>query len=115
VRPAASVPRGQCAVFLAAVPGFVAVWALRAFYLALGTKLTATLTGSANLVFDTLIVAVLTGAGSLASIPFRTVAPVRVAWFGLVTLFIGSIILLTAMLTASTAALFLSSTVAGIG
>jgi MFS family permease len=115
LRPSVSVARAQRGAFFAAVPGFVAVWALSALYLALGPKLTATLTGNGNLVLDTIIIAVLFGAGSLASIPFRAVAPARSAAFGLVALFIGSITVVVALSTSSVAALFLGSTVAGIG
>ncbi|WP_165931569.1 MFS transporter [Curtobacterium sp. PhB136] len=115
LRPTVSVPAPARSAFFAAVPGFVAVWALSAFYLALGPKLSATMTNSGNTVLDTVIVALLTGTGSLASIPLRA-APVAVlSRLGLGILLTGTATALLSICLSAPVLLFIGSGIAGVG
>ena len=115
IRPMVAIGAGNRSVFIRTVPGLVAIWALSAFFLALGPELMVLLSGSHDVVLDTLAVALLTGSGSLASPCFRTQPPARTTRTGLLALLVGVATLLLALAGSSPFLLLVGSGVAGVG
>ena len=115
LRPHLSVPRPARGTFVRAAPAIVAVWALAGFYLSLGPSLTAQLTGSRNLVWGGVVVFLLTGVGTAASLAARRIRPPAQMLGGCLTLAAGAGITIAAIETGSSTVLLLGTAIAGVG
>lgn len=115
LRPRVGVPGRVRPQFLVALPSLVATWALGGLYLSLGPSLAAGVLHLHSHLIGGLVVAALTGAGSLASFLFRDRRPRNLMITGSVVLAIGVAITLPALATTSTVLFFLGAVVSGIG
>ena len=115
LRPQASLPKAARTAFVATLPCLVALWALGGFYLSLGPSLAAALTRSHNLMWGGVLIFLLMGGGSAASVLFRTL-PARTAMTaGCLILLCGMGISLGAVASSQSAAFLVGSAVAGVG
>ena len=115
LRPQASLPRAARPAFVTTLPCLIAIWALGGFYLSLGPTLAATLTRSHNLMWGGLLIFLLMGCGSAASVLFRSLPSRTAMTGGCVVLLCGMGISLGAVATSQTAAFLVGSAVAGAG
>jgi MFS family permease len=115
LRPKVSVPRAARGAFVAALPGLVGTWALAGVYLSLGPSLAAQLLHSKNLVWGGILILLLTGLGAAASAVLAKRDPATVMLGGCVALIVGALVTLASIQTGTPAALFIGTTVAGLG
>jgi MFS family permease len=115
LRPRVAVPRHMTGTFLTVAPCMMATWALGGLYLSLGPSLTVELTGSSSHVVAGLVVVALMGTGALTGVLTHGRAPHRLMLGGAGFVIAGVIVAIAAIATRSTAALFIGSTIAGLG
>jgi hypothetical protein len=115
LRPHISVPRPARGAFALAAPAIVAVWALAGFYLSLGPSLAAQLAGSRNLLWGGVVVFLLTGVGTAASLTVRGARATAQMLGGCLALAAGAGITIAAIETGNLAVLLLGTGVAGLG
>ncbi|MBB5629459.1 MFS transporter [Sphaerisporangium krabiense] len=115
LRPRARVPRQARGAFLGAVPCLIATWALGGLYLSLGPSLVVGVLHVPGRLVGGLLVTVITGAGAVASVLARDLAPRRVMIGGSAALAAGTIITLTGLALTSPPLFFAGAAVAGSG
>ena len=115
LRPRVGVPRVARGTFAAAVPCFIAVWALGGLYLSLGPSLAAELVGSPNRIWGGLVIFLLGGTGAAAAAMFRAARPPAAMLVGCLFLLAGIAITLAGIATTTSAAFLVGTAVAGVG
>lgn len=115
LRPSIGIPPQARSTFARTAPIMVAAWALNGFYLSLGPSLAGQVVHSRNLLWGGSVIFVLTAAGGIASIVFRSVAAGATMMTGCFALLTGAAMTFGAI-EASSAPLFLLGTaIAGVG
>ncbi|MFD9002331.1 MFS transporter [Streptomyces sp. NPDC059582] len=115
LRPRVAVPSGARREFLAATPSLVATWAMGGLYLALGPSVVAGVLHIGSHLVGGLVVTALFGAGAIASLLVRDLAPRRVTAAGSLVLAVGTGLTLLALVGPSTPLFFIGTAVAGAG
>jgi hypothetical protein len=115
LRPHLGVSRPARGAFARAAPAIVAVWALAGFYLSLGPSLAAQLAGSRNLLWGGVVVFLLTGVGTAASLAVRRVRAPAQMLGGCLALAAGAGMTIAAIQTGNLAVLLVGTGVAGLG
>jgi len=115
LRPTVGVPPSARAMFVAATPAIVGMWALGGLYLALGPSLAAELLTTDSRLAGGLVIFALAGTGAVASLVFRRADPGRLLVRGSVVVIGGVTVSLLGVLSGSLATLYAGSVVAGIG
>jgi MFS family permease len=115
LRPRMGVPRHVRPQFLVTLPSLIATWALGGLYLSLGPSLAVGVLHLRSHLLGGLVVAALTGAGSLASFVFRGWQPRRLLLSSSLVLAAGVAVTLPALALTSTALFFLGAVLSGIG
>jgi MFS family permease len=115
MRPTVGIPPSARAMFIAATPAIVGVWALGGLYLALGPSLAVTLLSTDSRVAGGLVIFALAGTGAIASLVFRRSDPNRLLVAGSVVVIAGVAVTLLGVLGGALAILYTGSIVAGIG
>jgi MFS family permease len=115
LRPRVAVPRQAQGTFTAAVPCFVAVWALGGLYLSLGPSLAAQATGSPNLLWGGLVIFLLFGTGAAAAFVLRSISSRAAMLAGCLFLLAGVAGAFGAIATTTSAAFLAGTAVAGVG
>jgi MFS family permease len=113
--PKVAVPAGLGGTFAAVAPGLIAVWALGGLYLSLGPSLAVSLLHSSSHLVGGLVIVALAGAGALATVGLRAVAPRQATVGGSLVLLAGVGLTLIAIRADSTVLFFAGSAVAGLG
>jgi MFS family permease len=113
--PKVAVPAGLGGTFAAVAPGLVAVWALGGLYLSLGPSLALSLLHSSSHLVGGLVIVTLAGAGAVATVALRGVAPRQATVGGSLVLVTGVGLTLIAIRADSTVAFFAGSAIAGLG
>ena len=109
------MPRAARGAFVAALPALVGTWALAGMYLSLGPSLAAQLLHSKNLVWGGILIFLLTGLGAAASSVLAKRDPSTVMLGGCLALIVGALVTLASIQTGTPVALFIGTTVAGLG
>jgi MFS family permease len=115
LRPRAGVPRAARRAFAAALPALVASWALGGLYFSLGPSLAENLAHSADVVWGGLVIFLLAGFGSAASLLLRKRPAQGAMIAGGAVLAAGSAATVAAIATGSPAGFLAGSAVAGVG
>ncbi|HZF16501.1 MAG TPA: MFS transporter [Steroidobacteraceae bacterium] len=115
LRPRIAVPRQARGTFAAALPCFVAVWALGGLYLSLGPSLAAQATGSTNLLLGGLVIFLLCGTGVGASFALRGISSRAAMLVGCLFLLAGVAVTFGAIATTTSVAFLAGTAVAGVG
>jgi len=115
LRPRVAVPRQARGTFAAAVPCFVAVWALGGLYLSLGPSLAAEATGSPNVLWGGLVIFLLAGTGAAAAFALRDISSLAAMLAGCLFLLAGVAVTFGAIATTTSAAFLAGTAVAGVG
>jgi MFS family permease len=115
MRPTVGIPPSARAMFVAATPAIVGMWALGGLYLALGPSLAAAMLTTDSRVAGGLVIFALAGTGAVASFVFRRADPSRLLVRGSVVVICGVTVSLLGVLSGSLAILYAGSVVAGIG
>jgi hypothetical protein len=115
LRPRVAVPRQARGTFAAAVPCFVAVWALGGLYLSLGPSLAAQVTGSPNLLWGGLVIFLLCGTGAAAAFVLRSISSRAAMLVGCLFLLAGVAVTFGEIATTTSAAFLAGTAVAGVG
>lgn len=115
LQPRVSVPHADRKAFLIAVPPFIASWAIGGLYFSLGSSLTVNILHTDNHLVAGLVVALLPGAAAFACVVLRGMAPLPMMLLGSVSLVVGTLMTLPALLMPSTALLLAATVVAGVG
>jgi MFS family permease len=115
MRPTVGIPPSARAMFVAATPAIVGMWALGGLYLALGPSLAAEMLTTDSRVAGGLVIFALAGTGAVASFVFRRADPSRLLVRGSVVVICGVTVSLLGVLSGSLAILYAGSVVAGIG
>jgi MFS family permease len=109
------VPRQARGTFAAALPCFVATWALGGLYLSLGPALTAAATRSSNLLWGGLVIFLLCGTRAVAAFVFRNISSWAAMLAGCLFLLAGMAVTFGAIATTTSAAFLAGTAVAGTG
>jgi MFS family permease len=115
LRPRVAVPRQARATFAVALPCLTAVWMISGFYLSLGPSLAAQVLRSPNLLWGGLVIFLLAGTGTAASVAFRALSGPAAMLAGCLALLAGAAVTLTAVEATSAAAFLAGTTTAGAG
>jgi MFS family permease len=115
LRPEIKLPRTLRAPVLTAVPVLFAVWALAGLYGALGPALVHTLTGSGNVVLDSLGFFLLAATAVVSIIGLRRAAARTVMLIGILALIAGVAVTVAGVSIGSPAVFFVGSAIAGVG
>ena len=115
MRPTVGIPPSARAMFVAATPAIVGMWALGGLYLALGPSLAVEMLRTDNRVAGGLVIFALAGTGAVASFVLRRADPSRLLVRGSVVVISGVTVSLIGVLSGSLAILYAGSVVAGIG
>ncbi|MFY9932783.1 MAG: MFS transporter [Streptosporangiaceae bacterium] len=115
LRPEIKLPRTLRAPVLTAVPVLFAVWALAGLYGALGPALVTTLTGSDNVVLDSLGFFLLAATAVVAIVALRRTAARTVMGVGILALIAGVAVTVAAVTLRSPTLLFVGTAIAGTG
>ena len=115
MRPTIGIPPSARAMFVAATPAIVGMWALGGLYLALGPSLVAQMLATDSRVAGGLVIFALAGTGAAASFVLRRADPTRLLVRGSVVVICGVAVSLLGVLGGSLAILYAGSVVAGIG
>ncbi|MGX7680649.1 MFS transporter [Jatrophihabitans sp. DSM 45814] len=115
LRPRIHVHREVRGVFLAALPAFVASWAVGGLYLSLGGSVADAVFGLHNHLVSGVVIAAMTGTGAVASILLRAQSPARTMVIGTSVLAVGLAGTVLAISETSTPVFFLGTVVAGFG
>jgi MFS family permease len=113
--PRVGVPAAARAPFLRSAPALFAGWATGGLYLSLGAPLVAQELGGELHVEQGLVVAVLTGTGSVACFVFRRQTPRLITIIGTTALAVGTALTLVALAAASYWGFIAAAVVAGVG
>jgi MFS family permease len=113
--PDIKLPRTLRAPVLTAVPVLFAVWALAGLYGALGPALVHTLTGSANVVLDSLGFFLLAAIAVVSIVVLRRASGRTVMGVGILALIGGVAVTVAAVTVGSAAMLFVGTAIAGVG
>jgi MFS family permease len=115
MRPSVGIPPSVRAMFVAATPAIVGMWALGGLYLALGPSLAGTMLTSDSRVAGGLVVFALAGTGAAASFLLRRADATRLLVQGSSVVIAGVAVTLIGVLSSSLAVLYVGSILAGIG
>jgi MFS transporter len=115
MRPRVAVSRQARGTFVMALPCLIATWMLSGFCLSLGPSLAAQVLRSPDLLWGGLVIFLLTGTGAAASVVFRGISGRAAMLGGCLALFVGAVVILTAIETTSAAAFLVGIAVAGAG
>jgi MFS family permease len=115
LRPEIKLPRALRAPVLTAVPVLFAVWALAGLYGALGPALVHTLTGSDDVVLDSLGFFLLAGTAVVSIVALRHAAARTVMLVGILALIAGVAVTVAAVTLRSPGLFFAGSAIAGVG
>jgi hypothetical protein len=115
LRPRVAVPRQVRRTFAMALPCLIAVWMTSGFYLALGPSLAAQVLRSPDLLWGGLVIFLLNGVGTAATVVARDVSGPAAMRAGCLALLAGTAVTLAALQTASAAAFLAGTAVAGAG
>jgi predicted MFS family arabinose efflux permease len=115
LRPDVRVDGPVRTAFLAAVPVFIATWAVGGIYMSLGPSLAVEVFGLANRVTGGVVVAALTASGAVASYLVQSAPPRRTTQVGSAVLIAGLLMALAGILFVSTPLFLLGSVVTGLG
>ena len=113
--PTVGVPEPARAMFLAATPAVVGMWALGGLYLALGPSLAVVMLGNDSRIAGGLVIFALAGTGALASFVLRRANPNRLLVHGSVAVITGVAVTVISVLAGSVWILYAGSVIAGIG
>jgi predicted MFS family arabinose efflux permease len=115
LRPRVAVPPRARATYAAAIPVFVAGWALGGLYLSLGPSLAAYTTGSPNHVWGGLVIFLLCAVGAGAAFFGRNLAARTAMLVGCLFLFAGVTLTFAAIAATSSDGFFAATAIAGVG
>ena len=115
MRPTVGIPPSARAMFVAATPAIVGMWALGGLYLALGPSLAVAMLSTDSRLAGGLVIFALAGTGAAGSFVFRRAEPSRLLVRGSVVVICGVAVSLFGVLSGSLAILYAGSVVAGIG
>jgi MFS family permease len=115
LRPRVAVPRQVRRTFAMALPCLIAVWMTSGFYLALGPSLAAQVLRSPDLLWGGLVIFLLNGIGTAATIAARGVSGPAAMRAGCLTLLAGTAVTLAAIQATSGAAFLTGTAAAGAG
>ncbi len=115
LRPRVAVPRQVRRTFAMALPCLIAVWMTSGFYLALGPSLAAQVLRSPDLLWGGLVIFLLNGIGTAATIAARGVSGPAAMRAGCLALLAGTAVTLAAIQATSGAAFLTGTAVAGAG
>jgi hypothetical protein len=115
LRPRVAVPRQARGTFAMALPCLIAVWMTSGFYLALGPSLAAQVLHSPDLLWGGLVIFLLNGVGTAATVVARRASGPATMLAGCLLLLTGIAVTLAAIETASAPTLLAGTAVAGSG
>ena len=115
LRPRVAVPRQAQGAFAMALPCLIAVWMISGFYLSLGPSLAAQVLRSPDLLWGGLVIFLLNGIGTTATVVARRASGPAAMLAGCLALLTGTVVTLAAIQTASAAAFLAGTAVAGAG
>jgi hypothetical protein len=115
LRPRVAVPRQARGTFAMALPCLIAVWMISGFYLSLGPSLAAQVLRSPDLLWGGLVIFLLNGIGTAATVVARRASGPAAMLAGCLALLAGTAVTLAAIQTASAAAFLAGTAVAGAG
>ncbi len=115
LRPRVAVPRAARRTFAMALPCLVAVWMISGFYLALGPSLAAQVLRSPDLLWGGLVIFLLNGIGTAATVAARRASGPAAMLAGCLALFAGTAVTLAAIQTTSAATFLAGTALAGAG
>jgi predicted MFS family arabinose efflux permease len=115
LRPRVAVPRQARGTFAAALPCFVATWALGGLYLSLGPSLAAQATGSPNLLWGGLVIFLICGTGAAAAFLLRNISSRAAMLAGCLLLLAGMAVTFGAIATTTSTAFLTGTAIAGTG
>ena len=115
LRPRVAVPRQARGAFAMALPCLIAVWMISGFYLSLGPSLAAQVLRSPDLLWGGLVIFLLNGIGTGATVVARRASGPAAMLAGCLALLAGTAVTLAAIQTASAAAFLAGTAVAGAG
>ncbi len=103
LRPRVAVPRHARGTFAMALPCLTAVWMISGFYLALGPSLAVEVFRSPDLLWGGLVIFLLAGIGTAATVVFHGVSGAAAMLAGCLALLTGGVVTLAAIQTTSRA------------
>jgi hypothetical protein len=115
LRPRVAVPRQARGTFAMALPCLIAVWMISGFYLSLGPSLAAQVLRSPDLLWGGLVIFLLNGIGTAATVVARRASGPAAMLAGCLALLTGTAVTLVAIQTGSAAAFLAGTAVAGAG
>jgi MFS family permease len=115
LRPRVTVPRQARRTFAMALPCLIAVWMTSGFYLALGPSLAAQVLRSPDLLWGGLVIFLLAGTGTAATIAARGASGPAAMLAGCLALLAGTAVTLAAVQATSADAFLAGIAVAGAG
>jgi sugar phosphate permease len=115
LRPTVGIPPSARAMFVAATPAIVGMWALGGLYLALGPSLAVAMLSTDSRLAGGLLIFALAGTGAAASFALRRADPSSLLVRGSVVVIGGVAVSLLGVLSGSVAILYAGSIVAGVG
>ena len=115
LRPQVRVPRDQRAGFLVAVPALVALWALGGLYLSLAPSLLAGVFGVDDHLAGALLLLAINGTSAVGTLLGTRLTADRAMSTGALAFAAGVVVMLAAVATRSTPAMFVSAAVSGLG
>jgi hypothetical protein len=115
LRPRVAVPRAARATFAMALPCLIAVWMTSGFYLSLAPSLAAQVLRSPDLLWGGLVIFLLNGIGTAATVVARDASGPAAMLAGCLALLAGTAVTLAAIQATSGAALLAGTAVAGAG
>jgi hypothetical protein len=115
LRPRVAVPRPARGTFAMALPCLVAVWMISGFYLSLGPSLAAQVLHSPDLLWGGLVIFLLNGIGTAATVAASRASGPAAMLAGCVALLAGTVVTLAAIQAASAPVLLVGTAVAGAG
>jgi hypothetical protein len=115
LRPRVAVPRQARGTFAMALPCLIAVWMISGFYLALGPSLAAQVLRSRDLLWGGLVIFLLNGIGTAATVVARRASGPAAMLAGCLALLAGTAVTLAAIQTTSAAVFLTGTAVAGAG
>jgi MFS family permease len=115
LRPRVAVPPRARATFAMTLPCLIAVWMTSGFYLSLGPSLAAQVLRSPDLLWGGLVIFLLAGTGTAATVVFRDASGPGAMLVGCLTLLAGTAVTLGAIQATSGAAFLVGTVVAGAG
>ena len=115
LRPRVAVPRQARGTFAMALPCLIAVWMTSGFYLALAPSLAAQVLRSPDLLWGGLVIFLLNGTGTAATVAFRRDSGPAAMLTGCLTLVAGTAVTLAAIQVTSGAVFLTGTAVAGAG